>query len=157
MGNETRYCPQCGNMITSSGSCLNCGWKGVPSSSEQPKHNSNLYLSETMNKAKSFRDSKILISIIGIISGIAVIIMGHNAIDEIDDLMYFDCITIGIGILIILKSLFFLLHSITLYQHMNFQYFLTKSFLEERKESDINVNESINETIKTFFNDSDSK
>ena len=152
MGNETRYCPQCGNMITSSGSCPNCGWKGVSSSSEQPKHNSNLYLTETMDKAGGLRDFKILISIIGIIAGIVVTINGSTE-NEMGDFTYFNLIAIGIGILIILKSLFFLLHSITSYQHMNFQYFLAKSFLEERKEND----ENINETIKTFFEDSDSK
>lgn len=153
MENETRYCPKCGTMITSGGSCSNCGWRGTPSPVEHSPTNTNSFLTETMSKAEGFRDFKILISIIGIIAGIVVIIMGHNAIDEIDDLVYFDCITIGIGILIILKSLFFLLHSITSYQHMNFQYFLAKSFLEEKKASD----ENINETIKTFFEDSDSK
>lgn len=39
------------------------------------------------------------------------------------------------------------------YQNMNFQYFLAKSFLEVNKDN----NESINETIKTFFDDSDAK
>lgn len=156
MENGTRYCPQCGNMITSSGSCPNCGWKGIPSSSGQPKHNSNLYLSETMNKAETLRNVKIFSSILGGIAGVIITIDGFRE-NEMGDFTYFNLIVIGIGILIIFGSLFFLLHSITSYQNMNFQYFLTKSFLEERKESDKNVNESINETIKTFFNDSDSK
>lgn len=156
MGNETRYCPQCGNMITSSGSCPNCGWKGVSSSSEQPKHNSNLYLSETMNKADTLRNVKIFSSILGGIAGVIITLDGFRE-NEMGDFTYFNLIVIGIGILIIFGSLFFLLYSITSYQNMNFQYFLTKSFLEARKESDKSVNESINETIKTFFNDSDSK
>lgn len=153
MENETRYCPKCGTMITSGGSCSNCGWKSNASQGEHSKLNKYSFLMDAMDKAEDFRNVKVFFSILGIIAGIVVIIMGHNAIDEIDDLVYFDCITIGIGILIILKSLFFLLHSITSYQHMNFQYFLAKSFLEEKKASD----ENINETIKTFFEDSDSK
>lgn len=156
MENGTRYCPQCGNMITSSGSCPNCGWNGVPSSSGQSKHNSNLYLSETMNKAGTLRNVKIFSSILGGIAGVIITLDGFRE-NEMGDFTYFNLIVIGIGILIIFVSLFFLLHSITSYQNMNFQYFLAKSFLEERKESDKNVNESINETIKTFFNDSDSK
>jgi hypothetical protein len=152
MENETRYCPKCGTMITSGGSCSNCGWRGTPSPVEHSPTNTNSFLTETMSKAEGFRDFKILISIIGIIAGIIVIINGFIK-NEMGDFTYFNLIAIGIGILIILKSLFFLLHSITSYQHMNFQYFLAKSFLEEKKASD----ENINETIKTFFEDSDSK
>lgn len=152
MENETRYCPKCGTMITSGGSCSNCGWRGIPSPVEHSPTNTNSFLTETMSKAEGFRDFKILISIIGIIAGIIVIINGFIK-NEMGDFTYFNLIAIGIGILIILKSLFFLFNSITSYQHMNFQYFLAKSFLEEKKASD----ENINETIKTFFEDSDSK
>lgn len=153
MENETRYCPKCGAMITSGGSCSNCGWKSNNSSPvDHSPTNANSFLTETMNKAGGLRDFKILISIIGIIAGIVVTINGSTE-NEMGDFTYFNLIAIGIGILIILKSLFFLLHSITSYQHMNFQYFLAKSFLEEKKASD----ENINETIKTFFEDSDSK
>lgn len=152
MENETRYCPKCGTMITSGDSCSNCGWRGTPSPVEHSPTNTNSFLTETMSKAEGFRDFKILISIIGIIAGIVVTINGFIE-NEMGDFTYFNLIAIGIGILIILKSLFFLLHSITSYQHMNFQYFLAKSFLEEKKASD----ENINETIKTFFEDSDSK
>ena len=152
MENETRYCPKCGTMITSGGSCSNCGWRDTPSPVEHSPTNTNSFLTETMSKAEGFRDFKILISIIGIIAGIIVIINGFIK-NEMGDFTYFNLIAIGIGILIILKSLFFLFNSITSYQHMNFQYFLAKSFLEEKKASD----ENINETIKTFFEDSDSK
>lgn len=152
MENETRYCPKCGTMITCGGSCSNCGWRGTPSPVEHSPTNTNSFLTETMSKAEGFRDFKILISIIGIIAGIIVIINGFIK-NEMGDFTYFNLIAIGIGILIILKSLFFLFNSITSYQHMNFQYFLAKSFLEEKKASD----ENINETIKTFFEDSDSK
>lgn len=137
MENETRYCPKCGTMITSGGSCSNCGWKSNASQGEHSKLNKYSFLMDAMDKAESFRDFKILISIIGIIVGIVIALL----------------ISIGFGILIILMSLFFLFNSITSYQHMNFQYFLAKSFLEERKVSDKNINE----TIKTFFEDSDSK
>ena len=137
MENETRYCPKRGTMITSGGSCSNCGWKSNASQGEHSKLNKYSFLMDAMDKAESFRDFKILISIIGIIVGIVIALL----------------ISIGFGILIILMSLFFLFNSITSYQHMNFQYFLAKSFLEERKVSDKNINE----TIKTFFEDSDSK
>lgn len=152
MENETRYCPKCGTMITFGGSCSNCGWRGTPSPVDHSPTNANSFLTETMNKAGGLRDFKILISIIGIIAGIIVIINGFIK-NEMGDFTYFNLIAIGIGILIILKSLFFLFNSITSYQHMNFQYFLAKSFLEEKKASDGNINE----TIKTFFDDSDSK
>lgn len=128
MENETRYCPKCGTMITSGGSCSNCGWRGASSPVEHSPTNTNSFLTETMNKAESFRDFKILISIIGIIAGGVIALL----------------ISIGFGILIILISLFFLFNAITSYQNMNFQYFLTKSFMEASKDS----NESINETIK---------
>ena len=152
MENETKYCPKCGTIITFGGSCSNCGWRGASSPVEHSPTNKNSFLVETMNKAESFRDFKILISIIGIIAGIVVIINGFIE-NEMGDFTYFNLLAIGIGILIVLKSLFFLFNSITSYQHMNFQYFLAKSFLEASKDS----NESINETIKTFFEDSDSK
>lgn len=152
MENETRYCPKCGTMLTTGGSCSNCGWESNAPQGEHSKLNKYSFLMDAMDKAESFRDFKILISIIGIIAGIVVTINGFIE-NEMGDFTYFNLIAIGIGILIILKSLFFLLHSITSYQHMNFQYFLAKSFLEEKKASD----ENINETIKTFFEDSDSK
>ena len=151
MGNETKYCPKCGTIITFGGSCSNCGWKSSNSSpvGHSPT-NTNSFLTETMSKAESFRDFKIFISIIGIVVGAVILLLGFN---EIDDFTYFNLIAIGIGILIILKSLFFLFNAITSYQNMNFQYFLAKSFLEANKDS----NESINETIKTVFDDSDAK
>lgn len=139
-------------MITSGGSCSNCGWRGDLPPIERSNPNKNSFLVETMDKAEGLRSFKVFISIIGIIAGIVVTINGFIE-NEMGDFTYFNLIAIGIGILIILKSLFFLLHSITSYQHMNFQYFLAKSFLEEKKASD----ENINETIKTFFEDSDSK
>ena len=137
MENETKYCPKCGNVLTLDENCSNCGWRGTSSPVEHPPTNKNSFLVEAMSKAESFRDFKILISIIGIIVGGAIAL----------------AISIGFGVLIILMSLFFLFNSITSYQHMNFQYFLAKSFLEASKDN----NESINETIKTFFEDSDSK
>lgn len=151
MGNETKYCPKCGTIITFGGSCSNCGWKSSNSSpvGHSPT-NTNSFLTETMSKAESFRDFKIFISIIGIVVGAVILLLGFN---EIDDFTYFNLIAIGIGILIILKSLFFLFNAITSYQNMNFQYFLAKSFLEANKDS----NESINETIKTFFDDSNAE
>ena len=152
MANETRYCPKCGTIITSGGSCSNCGWKNTDSPSGHPTKNKNSFLVETMSKAERLRDFKIFISVIGIIAGIVVIINGSIE-NEMDDFTYFNLIAIGIGILIILKSLFFLFNAITSYQNMNFQYFLAKSFLEANKDS----NESINETIKTFFDDSNAE
>lgn len=153
MANETRYCPKCGTIITSGGSCSNCGWKSSNSSPvEHSPTNTNSFLTETMSKAERLRDFKIFISVIGIIAGIVVIINGSIE-NEMDDFTYFNLIAIGIGILIILKSLFFLFNAITSYQNMNFQYFLAKSFLEANKDS----NESINETIKTFFDDSNAE
>lgn len=152
MENETKYCPKCGTIITFGGSCSNCGWRNTDSPSGHSSQNKNSFLVETMNKAESFRDFKILISIIGIIAGIVVIINGFIE-NEMGDFTYFNLIAIGIGILIILKSLFFLFNSITSYQHMDFQYFLAKSFLEERKVND----ENINETVKAFFDNSDAK
>lgn len=153
MANETRYCPKCGTIITSGGSCSNCGWKSSNSSPvEHSPTNTNSFLTGTMSKAERLRDFKILISIIGIIVGGVVIINGSIE-NEMDDFTYFNLIAIGIGILIILKSLFFLFNAITSYQNMNFQYFLAKSFLEANKDS----NESINETIKTFFDDSNAE
>lgn len=150
MENETKYCPKCGTIITSGGSCSNCGWRNTDSPSGHSSQNKNSFLVETMNKAESFRDFKIFISIIGIVVGAVILLLGFN---EIDDFTYFNLIAIGIGILIILKSLFFLFNSITSYQHMDFQYFLAKSFLEERKVND----ENINETVKAFFDNSDAK
>lgn len=152
MENETKYCPKCGTIITFGGSCSNCGWKNTDSPSGHPTKNKNSFLVETMSKAERLRDFKIFISVIGIIAGIVVIINGSIE-NEMDDFTYFNLIAIGIGILIILKSLFFLFNAITSYQNMNFQYFLAKSFLEANKDS----NESINETIKTFFDNSDAK
>ena len=150
MENETKYCPKCGTIITSGGSCSNCGWRNTDSPSGHSSQNKNSFLVETMNKAESFRDFKIFISIIGIVVGAVILLLGFN---EIDDFTYFNLIAIGIGILLILKSLFFLFNSITSYQHMDFQYFLAKSFLEERKVND----ENINETVKAFFDNSDAK
>lgn len=151
MENETKYCPKCGTIITFGGSCSNCGWKSSNSSPVgHSSTNTNSFLTETMSKAESFRDFKIFISIIGIVVGAVILLLGFN---EIDDFTYFNLIAIGIGILIILKSLFFLFNSITSYQHMDFQYFLAKSFLEERKVND----ENINETVKAFFDNSDAK
>ena len=151
MGNETKDCPKCGTIITFGGSCSNCGWKSSNSSpvGHSPT-NTNSFLTETMSEAESFRDFKIFISIIGIVVGAVILLLGFN---EIDDFTYFNLIAIGIGILIILKSLFFLFNAITSYQNMNFQYFLAKSFLGERKVND----KSINETIKTFFDDSNAE